>query len=239
MKNKNSTSIFFTLIELLVVIAIIGILASMLLPALKNARDKAKSINCLSNEKQLGLAFASYATDYDGWMKKVWTDGTGNTTGYFWHRELQTQGYIGKACASYQDVIQDKTGPFICPLDKNPYKYDNQWGVTDYISYGINMNVGGHPYRIDAAYGEDWQRFSQIARYKSPSEATILADCVQGYYYPHANKDDFAFDLDTPQYRIPARHSKGANFLYADLHAGWRKAPFGNSGVTSEFLKSK
>ncbi|MDP2815345.1 MAG: prepilin-type N-terminal cleavage/methylation domain-containing protein [Rectinemataceae bacterium] len=63
----------FTLIELLVVIAIIAILAALLLPALKSAKDMAKSISCINNLRTIALAVDYYANDYNDWLN-TWSD---------------------------------------------------------------------------------------------------------------------------------------------------------------------
>ncbi len=77
----------FTLIELLVVIAIIAILAAMLLPALNSAREKANSINCVNNLKQIGLSHMLYSAASDDWIASA-----ERTDGRTWMKELNDYG---------------------------------------------------------------------------------------------------------------------------------------------------
>ncbi len=124
----------FTLIELLVVIAIIAILASMLLPALNQARGRAKTVDCTSNLKQIGGALVLYSSDYSYYPAANWTpEGTKNYQ--IWYHRIRP--YLGSNDFSNDWKIATESarkGPLFCKATDVVFS----GGLSDTVSYAMN-----------------------------------------------------------------------------------------------------
>lgn len=122
----------FTLIELLVVISIIALLISILLPALGAARESAKTMRCLSNQRQLGLSMAMYYNESDGRIVPMDYSGTGYG-GDNWAVVLQYSGYLPKppATVTFNDPFVTQSLLY-CPSGLTDRQVN--WGLFSSLS---------------------------------------------------------------------------------------------------------
>lgn len=198
----------FTLIELLVVIAIIAILAAILFPVFAQARERARSVSCLSNTKQMGLAVMMYSQDYDEtYFWQPWP-GVQNPD---WNFPIQ-QPSIG-----WYDVLQPyvkNQGIFKCPSNNDAY-YNGNYPLNYKVTYGLNELLFGY-HAISQATLESPADIAMIADANS-IWATFIGELVQDpdgvmrrYWL---RSDQITWIYGTP------RHFDGINAIFADGHA--------------------
>lgn len=204
----------FTLIELLVVVAIIAILASMLLPALNQARQKALAIKCVGNLKQVGVILMFYADDNARVLPTATTNGPKLLT---WAPYLIMQGYLGKSSSDTNSIYKvSGANVFVCP-SYNPFRFDPTM-TGEAPTYGLNVVVY---YSKDGSVKQTWSNYTAIElnRLPEPSREAIIADSLVLNATSNIQKCWFCpSSAQSTACRIHARHSQRANLLMGDMH---------------------
>ena len=239
-RRGKSSKNGFTLIELLVVIAIIAILAAMLLPALARAKDKAKAIKCLGNNKQIALAMIMYANDNNDYLPPLSNSPTSPgfpvTAPYLWYYQILANGnYITS------DTVSNNVWRCPAVLDKD---------LISGLFYGIKLEGYG-PMEANMPSG-DILSFGvngpskKLASLRRPSDLWLFGDVgvpktvadqqnnrlpMGGYNTEFSTRQPFP-GLGTTQGWVPApppakqaacRHNRRAVFTFCDGHSdSWK-----------------
>lgn len=225
----------FTLVELLVVISIIALLVSILMPALSKAREQAKAVLCMNNQKQMGLIWMMYVDENDDRFY-YYDDPASSSPQYPWgwwspivdHND----GFVKVlACPSmyrygwYDDYLEPS---FVYPGD---YRGGSRIGAGSEwteIGYGYNMRIN-----------EDRNK---LGSFSSPSRVGLQAETGSFYWFnfhgsgysgPEQPGGWFAdrhrngeYDIDGYDL-VTVKHGQGV-VLFMDFHVGWVETPYPN-----------
>jgi len=221
----------FTLVEILVVIAVIAILAALLLPALRKAKDKALEIQCVSNLKQMVLAMQLYASDYNTHYACNAPNGT-STPAAFPHWQSP---YMGRLIlnGTIEGNPANLEGGYVAPFTSTQRLRFYHCPSMSKVAAAFSPHGDGGYY---FAYGLAMLHTAYLAKITSPSATMLLYDATicDGHGEPspwgsygsikaNANRDLYAGH----------RHNHGFTQGYVDGHASWLR---GREVLTNEFF---
>jgi prepilin-type N-terminal cleavage/methylation domain-containing protein/prepilin-type processing-associated H-X9-DG protein len=252
--NKKASRAFtpkplgFTLIELLVVIAIIAILAAILFPVFAQAREKARQTTCLSNLKQIGIGFEMYKQDYDGIypINRERTDADPPTSDaeetIAWPELIEPYIKNGKVMNT-DGTVSYTQGVYHCPSDTGTV-VGPSYAINAWLEFGFaesGMNKPAETIVLAEKRGDieeehfvwwlsPWPTWP-VAQ-NTPIDATeeILNNIKGG-----SPEGEHEVGLQT------RRHSRGANWLYADSHVKWTslKRVWGDATTTNQLWPAR
>jgi len=197
---KNKRIVSFSLIELLIVIAIISILTSLLMPALRQTKEKVRAIVCSANLRQVHPAFTMYVNDFSDYYPPGAVD-----SGQVWPSIFNSYGYL-------------KAGPiYACPNDTKIRFAGTMWAKRSYNgSYFITPDTrtgAWHPATSPSS-------LIKCTKVRKPSATVLCYEFTKSIYekdWQYVEYDGPAcgwMDVDVP----PFPHPKGRIYLYADGH---------------------